>query len=70
MRQSRTLKERNERQTLCVNCMQDDAVEAERAVDLHPFHIKLANGQNYNLAPSSRETEAERDLILTLIGER
>jgi hypothetical protein len=41
----------------------------QKAVDLHPFHIKLANGQNYNLAPSSRETEAERGLILTLIGE-
>ncbi len=41
----------------------------QKAVDLHPFHIKLANGQNYNLAPSSREADAERNLILTLVGE-
>ncbi len=39
-------------------------------IDVHPFHIRLANGQNYNLAPTSRVAEAERELIMSLIGEK
>jgi len=42
----------------------------QKPLDLHPFHIRLANGQNYNFAPTSKSGEAERDLILTLLGER
>jgi hypothetical protein len=42
----------------------------QKPVDLHAFHIRLANGQNYNLAPSSRSSEGERELIFTLFGER
>ncbi len=38
------------------------------AIDPHPFHIRLASGQNYNFAPTSRFTEQERNLILLLIG--
>lgn len=41
----------------------------QKPVDLHAFHIRLANGQNYNLAPSSRSSEGERELIFTLLGE-
>ena len=33
------------------------------------FHIRLDNGKNYNFAPGSTFTEAERDLILTLLGK-
>jgi hypothetical protein len=32
------------------------------------FHIRLVTGKNYNFAPGSNYTEAERDLILSLIG--
>jgi serine/threonine protein kinase len=37
-------------------------------VSLMAFHIRLTTGKNYNFAPGSNFTEAERDLILTLIG--
>jgi serine/threonine protein kinase len=37
-------------------------------IDLRAFHIKLRNGQNYNFAPMSRFSEAERELILSIIG--
>lgn len=40
------------------------------SVDPHAFHIKLANGQNYNFAPMSRFTEEERNLILSTLGAR
>lgn len=33
------------------------------------FHIRLDSGKNYNLAPGSTFTEAERDLILTILGK-
>jgi len=33
------------------------------------FHIRLDGGKNYNFAPGSTFTEAERDLILTIIGK-
>ena len=36
--------------------------------DVRSFHIRLAT-QNYNLAGSSQSIDAERDLILSLIGE-
>jgi serine/threonine protein kinase len=36
--------------------------------DFHAFHIRLANGQNYNFAPQSRFTDSERDLILAFLG--
>ena len=38
------------------------------SIDPHAFHIKLANGQNYNFAPMSRFTEEERNLILGMLG--
>ncbi len=38
------------------------------AVDLKAFHVKLADGKNYNFAPTSRFGEAERDLILSVGG--
>ncbi len=38
------------------------------SIDPHSFHVKLANGQNYNFAPESRFTEEERNLILGLLG--
>jgi len=37
-------------------------------VSLMAFHIRLMTGKNYNFAPGSNFNEAERDLILTLIG--
>jgi serine/threonine protein kinase len=37
-------------------------------VSLMAFHIRLVTGKNYNFAPGSNFNEAERDLILTLIG--
>jgi hypothetical protein len=41
----------------------------ERAVlDLKAFHVKLADGRNFNFAPLSRAQEAERDLILSIAG--
>jgi tetratricopeptide (TPR) repeat protein len=33
------------------------------------FHIKLDGGKNYNFAPGSNFKEAERDLILNIIGK-
>jgi len=33
------------------------------------FHIRLENGKNYNFAPGSTFTEAERELILSIIGK-
>jgi hypothetical protein len=36
--------------------------------DVRSFHIRLPN-QNYNLAGSSQSIDAERDLILSLVGE-
>ncbi len=39
------------------------------SIDPHSFHIKLDNGQNYNFAPTSKFTEAERDMILKYMGE-
>jgi serine/threonine protein kinase len=41
---------------------------AHGQVSLMAFHIRLITGKNYNFAPGSNFTEAERDLILTLIG--
>jgi len=38
-------------------------------VSLMAFHIRLVTGKNYNFAPGSNFNEAERDLILTLIGK-
>jgi len=38
------------------------------AVDLKAFHVKLADGRNFNLAPLSHFQEAERDLILSIGG--
>jgi hypothetical protein len=39
--------------------------------DVNAFHIRLHNskGENYNLAPMSNFKEAERDLILDIIGK-
>jgi len=33
------------------------------------FHIRLDSGKNYNFAPGSTFSEAERELILTIIGK-
>jgi serine/threonine protein kinase len=33
------------------------------------FHIRLDSGKNYNFAPGSTFTEAERDLILSILGK-
>ncbi len=38
-------------------------------VSLMAFHVRLASGKNYNFAPGSTFTLAERDLILNLIGK-
>jgi serine/threonine protein kinase len=38
-------------------------------VSLMAFHVRLATGKNYNFAPGSNFTLAERDLILLLIGK-
>jgi hypothetical protein len=38
-------------------------------VSLMAFHIRLASGKNYNFAPGSTFTLAERDLIINLIGK-
>jgi serine/threonine protein kinase len=38
-------------------------------VSVMAFHIKLTTGKNYNFAPGSNFKDAERDLILTLIGK-
>jgi serine/threonine protein kinase len=37
-------------------------------MSLMAFHIRLVTGKNYNFAPGRNFNEAERDLILTLIG--
>jgi hypothetical protein len=34
----------------------------------HAFHIKLANGQNYNFEPGSQDPGEEVDFILSIIG--
>jgi serine/threonine protein kinase len=41
---------------------------SHRQVNVMAFHIRLTTGKNYNFAPGSNFNEAERDLILTLIG--
>ncbi len=41
----------------------------QEQADLHPFHIRLANGQNYNFAGTSKAGEPERNLILELLGK-
>ncbi len=33
------------------------------------FHIRLESGKNYNFAPGSRFPDAERELILTILGK-
>jgi serine/threonine protein kinase len=38
-------------------------------VSLMAFHVRLASGKNYNFAPGSNFTLAERELILSLIGK-
>ncbi len=42
---------------------------AHGQVSLMAFHIRLATGKNYNFAPGSNFTLAERDLIISLIGK-
>jgi serine/threonine protein kinase len=42
---------------------------AHGQVSLMAFHIRLVTGKNYNFAPGSNFTLAERDLILSLIGK-
>jgi hypothetical protein len=37
-------------------------------VSVFAFHIRLATGKNFNFAPGSNFKDAERDLILSLIG--
>ena len=44
--------------------------QRQNSVDIHPFHVRLANGENFNFAGESKSTEAERDLILSLLNER
>jgi serine/threonine protein kinase len=41
---------------------------AHGQISVMAFHVRLATGKNYNFAPGSNFTEAERDLILSLIG--
>jgi serine/threonine protein kinase len=41
----------------------------QKPTDLHPFHIRLGNGQNYNFAGTSKLGEPERALILELLGK-
>lgn len=38
-------------------------------VSVSAFHIRLTTGKNYNFAPGSNFSEAERDLILSLIAK-
>jgi serine/threonine protein kinase len=38
-------------------------------VSVSAFHIRLASGKNYNFAPGSNFSEAEKDLILSIIGK-
>ena len=42
---------------------------AHGQVSLMAFHIRLGSGKNYNFAPGSNFTLAERDLILSIIGK-
>jgi hypothetical protein len=42
---------------------------AHGQVSLMAFHIRLGSGKNYNFAPGSNFTLAERDLIISLIGK-
>jgi Tetratricopeptide repeat len=42
---------------------------AHGQISVSAFHIRLDSGKNYNLAPGSTFTEAERDLILSIIGK-
>ena len=42
---------------------------ARGQVSVSAFHIRLDSGKNYNFAPGSTYTEAERELILNLIGK-
>jgi len=42
---------------------------AHGQVSLMAFHVRLASGKNYNFAPGSTFTLAERDLIVSLIGK-
>ena len=39
-----------------------------QGIDPHAFHVKLDDGRNFNFAPMSRFTEAERDLIINIAG--
>jgi serine/threonine protein kinase len=38
-----------------------------QVIDMHSFHIKLATGQSYNFAPTSRFQQEERNLALGMI---
>jgi hypothetical protein len=38
-------------------------------VSVSAFHIRLMTGKNYNFAPGSNFTDAERELILSFIGK-
>jgi hypothetical protein len=42
---------------------------AHGQVSLSAFHIRLESGKNYNFAPGSTFTDAERELILSIIGK-
>ncbi len=42
---------------------------AHGQVSLSAFHIRLDSGKNYNFAPGSSFTDAERELILSIIGK-
>lgn len=42
---------------------------AHGQVSLMAFHIRLGSGKNYNFAPGSNFTLAERDMILSIIGK-
>jgi hypothetical protein len=38
-------------------------------MSLSAFHIRLDSGKNYNFAPGSSFTDAERELILSILGK-
>jgi serine/threonine protein kinase len=42
---------------------------AHGQISVSAFHIRLDSGKNYNFAPGSTFTEAERELILSIIGK-
>ncbi len=42
---------------------------AHGQVSVSAFHIRLESGKNYNFAPGSGFSDAERDLILSIIGK-